>query len=282
MYVLLLLLLLPLLGNSHRLTNNPPNKQTPDQLLPKLFGELRERYADRPGGYTRVLRIEPLNRHNKLDQAESAILEFVDGNVDTRFAMTAAAVARSEALGRKLHPNTVLNVKKVTAFRKDGPAEFRAMVRAIKQSGRVNKFPSSETENADWHLDRYAQKQAAYETQLEEWNDLRKQKYQTDVPAQAEDKREGRGARQRRLRREKKAAYGPDAAEGEAQHGTAASEWEDLEDATEADGKDKRVHREKPAVRGSRGRSLVKRLRKPVKPTLGVKIRAPKKARASF
>jgi len=32
---------------------------TPHDLLPKLFGNLRERYADRPGGYTRVLRIEP-------------------------------------------------------------------------------------------------------------------------------------------------------------------------------------------------------------------------------
>lgn len=108
-------------------------RQTPDKLLPKLFGELRERYADRPGGYTRVLRTEPLNRHN-LDQAESAILEFVDGKVDTRFSMTAAAVARAELGGWRPHPTTLLNVKKVTAFRKDGAKEFRALVRAIKQT----------------------------------------------------------------------------------------------------------------------------------------------------
>lgn len=107
--------------------------QTPDQLLPKLFGELRERYADRPGGYTRVLRTEPANKH-QLDQAESAILEFVDGNSDARFAMTAATVARDEVLGKRLpHPNTVLNVRKVTQFRKNGKAEFRALVDEIKK-----------------------------------------------------------------------------------------------------------------------------------------------------
>ncbi|RMY29215.1 hypothetical protein D0864_17006, partial [Hortaea werneckii] len=43
----------------------------PNEMLPKLFGPLRERYASRPGGYTRVLRIEPV----KEDQAPSAILE---------------------------------------------------------------------------------------------------------------------------------------------------------------------------------------------------------------
>ena len=53
--------------------------------MPKLFGELRERYAARPGGYTRVLRVEP----QKEDQAPSAILEQVDGPRDMRFAMTA-------------------------------------------------------------------------------------------------------------------------------------------------------------------------------------------------
>ena len=39
-------------------------------MVPKLFGPIRDRYLTRPGGYTRVLRIEPM----KEDQAESAIL----------------------------------------------------------------------------------------------------------------------------------------------------------------------------------------------------------------
>src|SRR5690242_15955729 len=43
--------------------------------MDKLFGELRERYANRPGGYTRVLRQEPIRD----DAAPSAILSLVDG-----------------------------------------------------------------------------------------------------------------------------------------------------------------------------------------------------------
>lgn len=107
-----------------------PNVQTPDALLPKLFGELRERYLNRPGGYTRVLRTEPKNR---ADQAPSAILELVDGQRDMRFAMTAATVARDEVLGRDSAHITKMNVKKVTAFRQDGEQEFRALVDEIKE-----------------------------------------------------------------------------------------------------------------------------------------------------
>lgn len=113
-------------------------KQNPDEHLPKLFGELRERYLDRPGGYTRVLRTEPLNRH-QLDQAPSAVLELVDGPRDIRFAMTAATVARDETLGKKIsHENTLLNVRKVTAFRADGWRVFRDLVEKIKQSEAAN------------------------------------------------------------------------------------------------------------------------------------------------
>lgn len=107
-----------------------PNKQTPDALLPKLFGELRERYLNRPGGYTRVLRTEP---KDKSDQAPSAILELVDGQRDMRFAMTAATVARDEVLGRESTYITNMNVKKVTAFRQDGEREFRALVDEMKE-----------------------------------------------------------------------------------------------------------------------------------------------------
>ncbi|KAA6410594.1 MAG: 50S ribosomal L17 [Lasallia pustulata] len=65
----------------------------PAAHLPKLFSTLRDRYAARPGGYTRVLRIEPL----KPDSAPSAILELVDGPRDMRFAMTAKTLARERA-----------------------------------------------------------------------------------------------------------------------------------------------------------------------------------------
>ena len=44
-------------------------------VLQKLFDEIGPRYADRPGGYTRILRLG----FRKGDNAELAILELVDG-----------------------------------------------------------------------------------------------------------------------------------------------------------------------------------------------------------
>ncbi|KAF2262306.1 ribosomal protein L17 [Lojkania enalia] len=100
---------------------------TPERLVPKLFGPIKERYLERPGGYTRVLRIEPL----KEDQAESAILELVDGPRDMRFAMTAKSLARLPR-DRQMNEITAKNVKKVTQFRKDGVKELREMITKMK------------------------------------------------------------------------------------------------------------------------------------------------------
>ncbi|KAI1112209.1 hypothetical protein F5Y14DRAFT_453337, partial [Nemania sp. NC0429] len=106
---------------------------TPHALLPKLFGELRQRYLARPGGYTRVLRTEPKSTY---DQGASAILEFVDGPKDMRFAMTAAAVARDRALGHASNELTLKNREKVLRYRGDGGEKvFDDMVRRL---GKLN------------------------------------------------------------------------------------------------------------------------------------------------
>ncbi|KAI8953500.1 ribosomal protein L17 [Xylaria longipes] len=106
---------------------------TPHDLLPKLFGELRRRYQQRPGGYTRVLRTEPKSTY---DQGESAILELVDGPKDMRFAMTAAAVARDRALGRTHNELTAKNRSKVLRYRgTNGQQVFDDMV---KRLGKLN------------------------------------------------------------------------------------------------------------------------------------------------
>ncbi|KAF3057985.1 54S ribosomal protein L8, mitochondrial [Daldinia childiae] len=117
-------------------TNNETSRRkatgilfTPHNLLPKLFGELRQRYASRPGGYTRVLRTEPKSRY---DQGDSAILELVDGPKDLRFAMTAAAFAREQRLGRPHNALTLLNRQKVTRFRPGGQAAFDEMVKRVE------------------------------------------------------------------------------------------------------------------------------------------------------
>jgi len=101
---------------------------TPHDILPKLFGPLRERYAERPGGYTRVLRIEAA----KWDQAPSAILELVDGPKDMRFAMTARTVAKLQDQNREINDLTAKNIAKVTRFRGGGEESLREMVEKIK------------------------------------------------------------------------------------------------------------------------------------------------------
>lgn len=110
---------------------------TPNLLLPKLFGELRNRYLTREGGYTRVVRTEPKNTY---DQGESAILEFVDGKKDSRFMMTAKTLARDRLLGRPSTPVTLQNVKKVTKFRDEKELEDmvqRFMILSTEGEGAV-------------------------------------------------------------------------------------------------------------------------------------------------
>lgn len=93
------------------------------------------RYETRPGGYTRVLHIEPL----KEDQAPSAILELVDGPKDMRFAMTARILAReSKKQGvdvladLQVNDLTQKNVDKVTRYRKDGKSKLLQMMKKMK------------------------------------------------------------------------------------------------------------------------------------------------------
>lgn len=93
--------------------------------MPKIFGYLRERYASRPGGYTRVLRIES----HKEDNSPSAILELVDGPRDMRFAMTAKTILAQR--DSALRDYTVQNIKKVTKFRPNGEQELEKMVEQL-------------------------------------------------------------------------------------------------------------------------------------------------------
>ncbi|KAL8800320.1 MAG: hypothetical protein Q9200_007283, partial [Gallowayella weberi] len=96
-----------------------------------LFTTLRTRYLHRPGGYTRVLRIEPLNKHH--DQAPSAILELVDGPKDMRFHMTAKTLVRERASeSGGIRDLTAKNVMKVTRFRKGGEEELEREVRRME------------------------------------------------------------------------------------------------------------------------------------------------------
>lgn len=71
------------------------------QMVPKLFTSLRERYASRPGGYTRIHKFG--NRPG--DNAPNAVVELVDNPRDLRLEVTAKAIGW-ELLARRLRGDT--------------------------------------------------------------------------------------------------------------------------------------------------------------------------------
>ncbi|MEE8209178.1 MAG: 50S ribosomal protein L17 [bacterium] len=72
--------------------------------MANLFGPLAERYAERPGGYTRIVRIGP----RLGDNAEVAVIELVDSPVTPRVAEQPSAgekvTKRLAGLGKKKEP----------------------------------------------------------------------------------------------------------------------------------------------------------------------------------
>jgi large subunit ribosomal protein L17 len=81
--------------------------------LKRLFGELGKRYAERPGGYTRIIR---LGRRDG-DNAELAIIELVDNPrerdaADSKKAKSAAGKKKSAKAGGKAETSSADSTKK--------------------------------------------------------------------------------------------------------------------------------------------------------------------------
>ena len=123
------------------LTPRLTHSQNPHSILPKLFSTYKDRYAARPGGYTRIHRFG----YRPGDHAPHAILELVDGPRDLKFEITARAVGRetasSFAVGqqeRGLRERTKRAVEKVLKFRgEEGKQLFEEL--AQKQTVRSNE-----------------------------------------------------------------------------------------------------------------------------------------------
>ena len=162
---------------------------TPLKHMNKLFGELRLRYADRPGGYTRVLHIEPINNNN--DQAASAILELVDGPKDMRFAMTARSLVRERAAAAQdeekgIRDITARNIRKVTRFRTDGEQALLNEVERIESEEQKN-LDTTQTRRREAETER-EDKMKKYKQDKDTW-DARSRKERRDMlePKEPED-----------------------------------------------------------------------------------------------
>ena len=83
--------------------------------LKRLFGELGKRYAERPGGYTRIIR---LGRRDG-DNAELAIIELVDNPrereaLDSKKAKPAAGRKKSAKAGGRAETSSAESTKKAS------------------------------------------------------------------------------------------------------------------------------------------------------------------------
>ena len=102
---------------------------------------MRERYAQRNGGYTRVLKVPP----RVGDRAPQAILELVNGQRDMRFSMTARSVAQKELQGKSSRKDfpyyTLENMRKVIMFRPNGRKALAEEVEKQKKSLQEEREP---------------------------------------------------------------------------------------------------------------------------------------------
>lgn len=77
-------------------------------------------------------------------------MELVDGPKDMRFAITAKAVARRRSQGLEtLNELTLMNVRKVTQFRKDGVEALERAISRVKLDGGNDRVKAKATKGIE-------------------------------------------------------------------------------------------------------------------------------------
>ncbi|KAK7204852.1 ribosomal protein L17 [Myxozyma melibiosi] len=165
---------------------------SPKLSIDRLVNEFAPRYADRTGGYTRLLHLEPRAK----DSAPMAVLEMVGGPKDLRLYMTAKAIARAETKGVPFEDKpTKLNYQKITENMPNGAQVLREKVELMKKI----YFSNTPAKKAELEEKRRASlkgqmvgKQRAFERSLK----------QADPKFRAERAQERKRAELRKARRE--------------------------------------------------------------------------------